>query len=156
MYRALAEKGAAAIGSGPLWFLRLSRFACSRRPASLRLGLEPPRCAGLGSRPRSGPSGLLTTAPRFFLLQVEEGVHAQVLSLVVAKSTPVGTPRHGHSSFRSLAPPLPTRPAAKPLGSCGGPVPDSYSRRTAPPRRRRGPEELGDTKTGPLPLAAAP
>ena len=43
-----------------------SRFACSRRPASLRLGLETACCAGLVSHPRSGPSGLFATAQRYY------------------------------------------------------------------------------------------
>ena len=48
--------------------LGLSRFACSRRPASLRLGVETEwLCHSSVSPPRSAPSGLLTTAQRFFL-----------------------------------------------------------------------------------------
>ena len=39
-------------------------------------------------------------------------------SLVLAKSTPLGTPRRGHPSLRFLARPLPTKPAS--LGFCGG------------------------------------
>ena len=44
------------------------------------------------------------------LLQVEESVLAQVLrhvALVAAKPAPLGTPRYGHPSIRSLASPLP-------------------------------------------------
>ena len=65
---------------------------------------------------------LLPGVQRFALLEIEEGVHTQVLrhvALVVAKSAPVGTPMRGHPSLRSLAPPLPNRPTA--LGSVGDP-----------------------------------
>ena len=44
----------------------LSRSACSRRPASLRLRAQTASLrTGLVCTRRSGPSGLLTTAPRF-------------------------------------------------------------------------------------------
>ena len=44
----------------------LSRFACSRRPASLRLGLVSGPLVRPCAHPRCGPSGLLTTAHRFY------------------------------------------------------------------------------------------
>ena len=54
---------------------------------------------------------LLPGVQRFALLEIEEGVHTQVLrhvALVVAKSAALRAPRRGHPSLRSLAPPLPT------------------------------------------------
>ena len=47
--------------------------------------------------------------------------------IVLAKYTPLGTPKGGHSSLRSLARPLPTKPAAQPLAAlppygCGVPL----------------------------------
>lgn len=80
---------------------------------------------------------LLPGVQRFALLEIEEGVHTQVLrhvALVVAKSAPVGTPMRGHPSLRSLAPPLPNRPTA--LGSVGDP------------------RSWATQKAGPLPMAA--
>ena len=61
----------------------LSCSAGSRRAASRRLG----RKTDLPYKssvflPRSGPSVRLTTAPRFVLLQVEEGLHAGILGHV--------------------------------------------------------------------------
>ena len=79
---------------------------------------------------------LLPGVQRFALLEIEEGVHTQVLrhvALVVAKSAPVGTPMRGHPSLRSLAPPLPNRPTA--LGSVGDP------------------RSWATQKAGPLPMA---
>ena len=69
------EKGAAAEGvsfaaCGEAKDLELaatlSRFACSRRPASLRLGLVSGPLVRPCAHPRCGPSGLLTTAHRFY------------------------------------------------------------------------------------------
>ena len=79
---------------------------------------RPTRFAGLGRGPRSWTSkksgaAADAAAPRAYLnllLEVEEGVLTQVLGhlvRVVAKSAPVGTPRHGHPSLRFLAPPSP-------------------------------------------------
>ena len=44
----------------------LSRFACSLRPAALRLGLVSGPLVRPCAPPRCGPSGLLTTAHRFY------------------------------------------------------------------------------------------
>lgn len=55
----------------------MSRFACSRRVASLRLGLVS-ASFGRFPRPRSGPSPLFATAHRFLV----HGTHCSFLALL--------------------------------------------------------------------------
>ena len=81
-----------------------SRFACSRRAASLRLGLV---CAGCArsSRPRSAPSALLTTAQRFLLSRFAPSATGD--NCCDSGQTRVGCGRHWALPIRSAV----SRPA---------------------------------------------
>ena len=109
----------------------LSCSAGSRRAASRRLG----RKTDLPYKssvflPRSGPSVRLTTAPRFVLLQVEEGLHAGILGHVA--QSPIVCDAHNGDPCALKCSGEVNSPCAK-VSACGE---NACTRLPAPPLRR--------------------
>ena len=116
----------------------LSRFACSRRPASLRLGLVSGPLARPFARPRFGPSGLLATAQRFFLSRFACSRRPASLRLGLVSgplARPFARPRFGPSGLLATAQRFflsrfacSRRPASLRLGLVSGPLARPFAR----------------------------